>query len=429
VRNRRSIAWAAAVLGASLVVSGCGSGGSGNGPTVAEPLRIGTLVPHTGAMAQVGPAEAAGIAMAAHDVNAAGGVLGQPISIVDGDSGDVYSSIASQSVDNELAAKVQAIVGATGSSVTLTVIDKIVGAGVVEISPGDASTALSSYPDDGLYFRTVPADTAEATVLSDRIRQAGHTSVAIVVVHDLYGTGLADELKADIESWHGHAVQIQYDGRAQSFVSTVAQVSASGAQAVVLIGFAETVKIIREMVKEGVGPAVLPLYLSDLALSNVLAAELAPGTMAGAEGVRPGGPASASFLARLAAQASGLTDVGYAAQAYDSVVLLSLAAQAAQSTRGKAIAAQLPAITHGRARCQSYQDCLKLLRTGNSITYVGASGPLPLTAGGNLGSGQLGIFRFGPNGTYPPTGLAYVTKSGGTSGAAPSQSSSSAAGG
>jgi ABC-type branched-subunit amino acid transport system substrate-binding protein len=371
---------------------------------------IGTLVPKTGSLAHLGPAEAAGIALAVKEVNAAGGVLGQPLTTIDGDSGDVYTSLASQSVDRELAGKVSAIVGATGSSVTAEVIDKVVASGVALVSPGDGSDKFAAYPSHGLYFRVVPSDLLQASVLAGQLKAGGHRNVAIMHVRDLYGAGLAAELAADITKSGGQvAVSVEYDGQAADFAGEVAQVSAAAPDAVVLVGAGETHKIIAELVAAGVGPAVVPLYLSDLALSNVLAQGLPPAAMDGVEGTRPGAAPSPAFLAALAAQAPDLADVGYAAQAYDAVMLVALAADAARSTTGKAIAAQLDQVGTGASSCASYASCLALVNSGRTIAYVGASGPVPLGSDGSPASGTVGVYRFGAAGTYPPTAFAYVT--------------------
>ena len=60
------------------------------GPAVApagatgEPLIIGTLLPLTGNLAFLGPPEIAGVDLAVADINAAGGVLGQPVQLAPG---------------------------------------------------------------------------------------------------------------------------------------------------------------------------------------------------------------------------------------------------------------------------------------------------------------------------------------------------------
>ena len=64
-------------------------------------LRIGYLLPTSGQSASVGPPMAKGIEMAVRDINAAGGVNGEQVTIVGGDEGD-DPSIAGVSVDRLL---------------------------------------------------------------------------------------------------------------------------------------------------------------------------------------------------------------------------------------------------------------------------------------------------------------------------------------
>jgi ABC-type branched-subunit amino acid transport system substrate-binding protein len=366
-------------------------------------------VPQNGSLRHLGPAETAGIALAVQQINAAGGVLGLPVNVIEGDSGDAYTSIASQTVDRELGRKVTAIVGATGSSVTAEVIDKIVGAGVVLVSPGDGSDKLAADPGRGLYFRLVPPDAVQARTLAALLAREGRRSVAVVHVRDLYGAGLAADLTRDVAANGGRVVaSIEYDGQGADFAAVATQVVAARPDAVVLVGAGEARSVIQQLVTAGVGPASIPLYLTDLDLSNVLAQGLAAGTMAGAEGVRAGAAPDPAFLAALAAQAPGLVDVGYAAQAYDAVMMIALAADAAGSTSGKAIAAQLSRVGTGLTTCASYRACLALVKARGTIAYRGASGPLPLGSGGSVASGTIGIYRFGATNTYPPTGVSYL---------------------
>ena len=316
---------------------------------------LGTLIPRTGAFSHVGPAEEAGLQLAIADIDKAGGVLGQPVSLVDADSGDSFSSVASQSVDRMLARHVDAIVGATGSSVTLTVIDKVVGNGVVMVSPGDASEKLTGYPDRGLYARIVPPDTFAASTMARLLVTAGRKDVAVLYERDAYATGYAEDLQRDIAGGGGRVVAaIEYDGRSADFAGQAAQVAAAHPQAVAVIGTGEAADVVKALAKAGAGPQVAPLFVSDLALWPGLVQGLTPAQVVGVTGVRPGAAPSVQFLARLAAQAPDLTDIGYAAQTYDATVLVALAAAAAHSTRGSRIAAALPSLTTGSIPCSTY---------------------------------------------------------------------------
>ena len=63
---------------------------------------------------------------------------------VKGDSGDGTPNIARAETDKLLRGNADAIIGAASSSVSLSVIDKITGAGVVEFSPANTSTGAST---------------------------------------------------------------------------------------------------------------------------------------------------------------------------------------------------------------------------------------------------------------------------------------------
>jgi ABC-type branched-subunit amino acid transport system substrate-binding protein len=80
-----------------------------------------------------------------------------------GDSGDTSTDIANQTVDRLLGENVDAIIGAASSGVSLTVIDKITSAGVVQFSPANTSPTFSDYDDKGLYFRNAPSTSSRAT--------------------------------------------------------------------------------------------------------------------------------------------------------------------------------------------------------------------------------------------------------------------------
>jgi ABC-type branched-subunit amino acid transport system substrate-binding protein len=201
---------------------------------------------------------------------------------------------------------------------------------------------------------------------------------------------------------------VEYDGRSTDFAAAAAQVAAAAPQAVVVIGTGEAKAVVAALVKAHVGPDVAPLYLSDLALWPGVVQGLTPAQTVGVTGVRPGAAPSTDFLARLAAQAPDLVDVGYAAQTYDATVLVALAAVAAHSTQGKAIAAALPALTTGESTCTVYAQCLALVRSGRSIAYVGQAGPVRLDSSGEPLDGTMGVYTFGAGGTYPPVGT-YVT--------------------
>ncbi len=234
-------------------------------------FKVGTLLPETGSLAFLGPPEFAGADLAVKEINDAGGVLGKPVELTQGDSGDTSSDLANTTTDRLLAENVDLIVGAASSSVSLTVIDKITTAGVVQFSPANTSKKFSSYDDKGLYFRDAPSDILQGSTLADVIVADGNSTVGILALDDDYGTGLADDLEKALNAAGADVVEkIIYDPQAQTFDAEVGQIKTADPEAIVVIGFDESSRILSLMVEQGIGPKNKAVYGTDGNMGNAL---------------------------------------------------------------------------------------------------------------------------------------------------------------
>ncbi|MHC3002282.1 ABC transporter substrate-binding protein [Gordonia metallireducens] len=378
------------------------------GPESTAPLKIGTLLPETGSLAFLGPPEVAAVKLAVKDINAAGGVLDQPVELVTGDSGDTTTDTANATVDRELSAGTQVIIGAASSSVSLKVIDKIANAGAVMFSPANTSDEFTCYQDKGQYFRTAPADVLQAQALSQIMAEDGVQRVSILALNDPYGTGLADNTVRDLEAAGVPADQIQkiiYDPNAQSFNAEVDQVKNFNPDGIALIGFEESAKILTRMHEIGIGPSDGKLvYGVDGNMGNALGGSVGSGLLEGMKGTTPLTQTSADFQKALKEVDSNLIDFNYAGESYDAAVLSALAATAAKSTDGRSIAANIIGVTNGDEDCDSYQACLDALKSGKTIAYVGKTGNLAFNAAGEPSVGSYGVLEFdGDNKLLTPT--------------------------
>jgi len=234
-------------------------------------LKIGTILPETGSLAFLGPPEFAGVDLAIKEINDAGGVLGKPVVLDKGDSGDTSTDLANTTVDRLLSANVDAIIGAASSGVTRTVIDKITAAGVVQFSPANTAKDFSTYDDKGLYFRDAPSDILQGQVLGEVIAGDNITTVGILALDDPYGTGLAEDLTTALSASGIDVVKtIIYDPGAQSFDTQVQDIVSADPEAVVVIGFDESSRILAAMVEQGIGPRDKPVYGVDGNMGNAL---------------------------------------------------------------------------------------------------------------------------------------------------------------
>ena len=219
-------------------------------------LKVGTILPQSGTLAFLGPPEEAGVALAAKEINEAD--MGLTIEVVYRDSGDTTTDIATVSVTDLLSQDVSAIVGAASSGVSFTVIDQITSAGVVEFSPANTSDQFTTYNDSGLYFRTAPPDVLQAVPLADLVLSDGNTTVGILNLNDAYGTGLAKNVASNLVDGglnEDDILSITYDPTASSYDTEVQQMVEFGPDAIVVIGFDESARIIQEMNAQGIGPA------------------------------------------------------------------------------------------------------------------------------------------------------------------------------
>ncbi len=369
-------------------------------------LKIGTLLPETGNLTVLGPPEVAAVKLAIQDINAAGGVLGKNVEAEFSDSGDTTTDVASQSVNRLLDAGVDAIIGAASSSVTLTVIDRITGSGVLQISPANTSTSLTDYPDKGLYFRTAPSDVYQGRVVAQTALDDGAETLGILALQDAYGTSLADVAERTFTEGGGEVVLKKiYDPKASEFSAEVGQLKNADPDAIALIGFAESTKVVDEMVRQGLLPlqsSDKAMYLVDGNMSNSYYSNMPKGQMQGVKGTIPGSKPSDDLVSKLKAFDSSLKDYSYAGEAYDAVTLVALAAEAANSDAGVDIGKKMVEVSTGGEKCETFADCVKLLKEDKDIDYEGQSGPVEFDSNGNPMVASMGIYQYGDDNTYKP---------------------------
>ena len=410
-RPTRAVRLAAAAAATSLVLSACGndspdtssdepsgdassesseSGAAAEGDGV---LRIGSLLPQTGDLAFLGPPEFAGVDLAVQDINDAGGVLGKPIEEFRADSGDGTPDIAGAEVDKLFNQKVDVIIGAAASGVSVSVIDKITGNGVVHFSPANTAAGFDTYDDNGLYFRTAPSDRLQGQVLANLAVEDGFQNVAVMARQDFYGEGLAEQVQTTLEE-KGATVSefVLYSADAEKFSAEVTKVAASKPEALVLIGFDETTKIVPQLIANGIGPQDIQLYFVDGNLADYSKEKF---DLAGVKGTVPvSGDPEPGFEDRLLEIDPKLTDFSYGPQSYDAVVISALAAIAAGDDSGEAIGAEIINVTKDGEPCSTFEDCAKMLDEGTDIDYEGVSGPTDMNDSGSPASGTIGINEY-----------------------------------
>ena len=211
MRNRKALALFAVL---ALVAAACGGSGSGGSDDVEEvvetteapattaaptttaapagdPLVLASLMPLSGDLASLGPGIALGAALAVQQINAAGGINGVPVELIEGDSG-CDGAIALDSLTEAIAGGAQGVMGAACSGTSLAILDTAIAAEVVMVSPSNTSPQFTKMDKKGFYARTAPSDLLQGDVLASLLLEDGVESISIISRADAYGRGLAE---------------------------------------------------------------------------------------------------------------------------------------------------------------------------------------------------------------------------------------------
>ncbi|MGF1665294.1 MAG: ABC transporter substrate-binding protein [Acidimicrobiia bacterium] len=372
-------------------------------------LVVGTLLPETGDLAFLGPPEVAGARLAVQDINDAGGVLGNDVVLVEGDSGDTKTDTANQTVDRLLAEGADVIVGAASSAVSKTVIDKIVGANVIQFSPANTSPDFTTYADNGLYFRTAPSDLLQGRVLAQQVADQDNATAAVIYRQESYGEGLANAFKENYEGLGGTIPEfIAYAPDTTNFDAEVDALVAAAPEAIVVVGFEESATILETMVSKGIGPDAKNVWGVDGNIGGIGGQVSDPTILAGLKGTEPSVDLStiSDFTARLdGAYEGGVGGVfAYGAETYDAIIITALAAVIAGTDDPLAIAAEINGVTKDGEKCTDFASCLAIIEAGGDPDYDGLGGPYEFVDAGEPAAASYRIATY-DGGETPNTEL------------------------
>jgi branched-chain amino acid transport system substrate-binding protein len=401
MRTRWWIRVGAVCAAFALVAAACGDDGDDKAKDEAkveakpatDRLVIGSLRAETGSLAPLGPPVIQGTNLAIEDVNAAGGVLGQPVELLTGDEGDDAARV-SDSLSRMLGEGANAIVGAMASGQTQEVIQGLSDERIPQCSPSNTSTVFGTQRNANFYFRTVPPDAAVAPVFADKLLADGRSNIAIVARQDDYGETLLQETASALQSRGATvAAQVTYDPDTTTFDSEVEEITAANPDAVVVISFAEGGPLVSGLIEAGITPP--QLYGGDGIFDPKFAEEVDPDNPNVIDGmVFIGASGGTDFNTRLNEQlpANEKGNFIYGGQAYDCVALLGLAAEAAGSVSGPDLIAQVEAVSAGGTQCAKFAECKALVAQGQDIQYIGESGPWNIVR--ERGSGDPTVGRY-----------------------------------
>ena len=430
-RGRWLILTAVAVLASSWLALGCG-GNDGPVSPVANPdssqgqqqregvrsesgpLKIGFLADLTGGLAEIGVEMRDGFLLAIKHINRAGGVFGQPVEFVLGDT-NTDPTIAVEEARRMIEIEgAHVIVGAHSSTNSIAVAESITGpAGIPQISPASSSPQLAVAADSDFLFRATLNDKVQGPALAELVFERGYTNVGLLYRDDAWGQGIAEAFEqAFSEDSGGEVVLIAVTPQQTTYLSELQQSRSNDPEALVMLAYVpEGTIIIREAIENELyehfifGPTS-----RNPELLEAIGAEYLSDMYGTAPGTAPGTESALLWESAFIDEYERPYGFPYTKQAYDATIAFALAAEAAQSTDGASIRDQLRRIggAPGQvvlADVASIRLGLIAAAAGEDIDYEGAAQSLEWDENGDLERGYVGIWRFTGSGEIEDTGV------------------------
>jgi branched-chain amino acid transport system substrate-binding protein len=371
-------------------------------PVVSGPLKIGILVPFTGPLSDFGGPFHNAAKLAVKEINAAGGVLGQDVTLIEGDS--ATEPVKAQEEARRLIniEGVTGIVGAASSGVTLAVAgSETVPNEIVQISPASTSPALTDVDDDGFLYRTTISDAAQGVILGKLVYEIlGFTSACTMYVNNAYGQGLSEQFAETFEELGGTVTaQVSHAAEEQlSYLAELNQCVEGGPEVLAAISYPEHAGVyLKEALEQGL---IDQFVFCDGTKSDDQFEALGWEYFEGMSGTAPGAleaVAGTTFTAAYEVEYGEYPPFPFMRESYDAVYVIALAAEAAGSTDAKAIRDAIDDIANPPGEVvnpgvDGFTSALGLIEAGTAIDYQGAAGPIDFDPNGDVLQGAIEVW-------------------------------------
>ncbi len=349
----------------------------------ADPIKLATLTPLTGAGGSYGPVMAKVAAAVVEEVNKAGGVIGRRVVLVSEDdqtNPEAGVRAARKLIDVD---KVAAIMGTWASSVT-TAVAPLCWESKTFLCTVSGADSITQLPHQGYLIRTQPNSTLQVMRSGEFMLSLGAKKVFTMIPQTPFTQATFDLMGKVLPKGGATHQGLIYDDKKTTYRTEVDQALRFGPDAIFCAGYTpDTIVLLKDIYRAGYkGKIIGQAYsVNQKLIDQVGQPEVVEGVYTYAPSIAEGSGA----LERVK-KMSGLANPDpYTSQVYDHVNLVLMAMAVAKDATGTAIKDNIRKVAQGGGKTvDNAVDGLKAIAAGEKVDYTGASGPCDFDDKGDI---------------------------------------------
>jgi len=376
LHRRRLLQAAALAAGASLAGRAAWAQGG--------PIKLGALLPLTGAGGSYGGPMAKVAKGVIDEVNAAGGIKGRKLELfIEDDQTNAEAGVraARKLIDVN---QVAAIMGTWASAVTTAVAPLCWESRTFQTTTSGADS-ITLLPHQGYLLRTQPNTSLQGQKFGAFALESGAKRVFFITPQTPFVKTQLEGITAVVSKAGGAVGSLVYDDKRPSYRSEVDEIMRFKPDAIIFGGYApDTTVMLKDLLRAGFnGKKIAFAY----AVNQKLVESVPANVVEGAFTIAPS-PAEGSNAYTRAGKLAGMSNPDpYTSQMYDQINLVILAlAAGGGDMNGTTVKDNVRKISQGAGstKVDNAVEGLKLLAVGTKIDYDGASGPCDFTDIGDI---------------------------------------------
>lgn len=350
-----------------------------------DPVRMGLVIPLTGATSQFGATMSAAAKIAVEEINKAGGIGGHPIEVlIEDDQSNPEAAVraARKLIDVD---KVVSIGGSYASSVT-SAIAPLCWEGRTTLFTASGADSITQLPHQGFIFRTSPTVTLQGTRVGRfAVDVLGAKSMFFLGPQTPFAQTYIDLISGLFKQAGGTGGGLIYEDKRASYRTEVDQALRTKPDVIVLGGYVpDTAVVLKDLYRAGYqGQRIGFSFGVNKALTEAVPAEVSEGTYS----LVPSASESSETYKRLVGKLGLPSLDSYSCQVYDHVMLTALALSRGKSPlNGTTVRDNVRNISQapGGRKVSEVAEALALAAGGTPMDYDGASGPLEFLSNGDV---------------------------------------------